>query len=199
MFKKIIPAASTLLISGLLLTGCSPTGETKPADQSKQSTSSSSETEETKVDASAELLKALKTGEEKAKTDGYTESATDGRMSVIISYDNKTDRTLTSDSSGQSFYVSGYSNTTLSTLQGMIEQGQADVVKENNIFVLTMKEVEGVKMTVQVKDNIPTEITSENEGNAKWVGKLSYRVTEEAKKAFETAKEMTAEDLSAGQ
>ena len=180
--KKVAPFAAVVLAGSLLLTGCTSAEADKPA-----STSSASAAVEVS-DTQKKLIDAFAKSQEKMLKDGYTETATDGTVNMLISYDPESARTVTQDSSaGTATYVDGTGGTAPESLKMFLEQQAVTVTEKDGVFSIALPDNADVKLTATVKDGVVVAITSETKGAATWKGTMVYKVTDDAKKAFASA------------
>lgn len=182
--KKVAPIAAVVLAGSLLLSGCTSSDANKPASTSSASTSAGVEVSSTQQ----KLIDAFSKSQEKMLKDGYTETATDGTVSMLISYDPASGRTVTQDSAaGTATYIDGTSGTAPESLKLFLEQQAVTVTEKDGVYTIALPDNPDVTLKVTVKDDVVTAISSETKGSAAWKGTMVYKVTDEAKKAFEVA------------
>lgn len=183
--KKTAPFAAVALIGALFLTGCTTATPDKEADKP-----ASSETQQGEIKLNAEqqeLVDAFKLSEDKMMKEGYTETASDGESNILISYDPATNRTVTLNPDGTATYIEGASGTAPQTIGSFIASQPTTVKKKDGKFTVTLPDAPDSSLIVTVKDGVVVSIVSEQKDAPSWEGKLVYKVTDEAKAAFEKA------------
>ena len=185
LIKKVAPIAAVALAGALLLSGCTTTGSDKPA-------SSPSATSAAGVEISSiqqKLVDAFKKSHEKALKDGYTESATDGTVKILIAFDPASNRTVTEDSStGEATYVDGPSGLATESIASFLESQAVTVTEKDGVYTIKLPDNPNTSLSVTVKDGLVTSITSETKDAASWKGSLTYKLTDDAKAALAKAK-----------
>lgn len=184
LLKKTAPIAVAVLAGALLLTGCTSTGAEKPASTSSATTEAGVEISSTQQ----KLVDAFNKSNDKALKDGYTETATDGTIKILIAFDPKLNRTVTEDSStGVATYVEGPVGLATDSIKVFLETQAVDVTEKDGVYTIKLPDNPDTTLTVTVKDGFVSGITSETKGASTWNGNLTYKLTEDAKAAVAKA------------
>lgn len=184
LLKKTAPIAAVVLAGALLLTGCTSTNADKPASTASATTEAGVEVSSTQE----KLIEIFSKSHEKALKDGYTETASDGSINILISYDPELLRTVTEDSStGTATYVEGPVGLATDSIKMFLEGQSVDVTEKDGVYTIKLPDNPDTTLNVTVKDGVVTGITSATKDAPTWEGTLTYKVTSDAKAAFAKA------------
>lgn len=184
LIKKVAPIAAVALAGALLLSGCTTTGSDKPASSASATSAAGVEISSTQQ----KLVEAFNKSHEKALKDGYTETATDGTVKILIAFDPSANRTVTEDSStGEATYVDGPSGLATETIAGFLESQSVTVTEKDGVYTVKLPDNPNTTLTVTVKDGVVTSIVSDTKDAASWKGSLTYKITDDAKAALAKA------------